>query len=69
MITYVTGFLFSSDRDRVVLIEKLSPAWQRGLFNGVGGKIEANELPMKQFVGSFMRRRANTLYPRGGRRS
>jgi 8-oxo-dGTP diphosphatase len=40
---YVTGFLFTKDSKHVVLIKKLNPKWQRGLFNGVGGKIEENE--------------------------
>ena len=40
---YVTGFLFSSNSSHIVLIKKLTPAWQKGYLNGVGGKIEANE--------------------------
>jgi 8-oxo-dGTP diphosphatase len=40
---YVTGFLFTKDSKHVVLIKKLNPEWQRGLFNGVGGKIEEDE--------------------------
>ena len=43
MKKYVTGFLFSSDNSHLVLIKKLAPAWQVGLLNGVGGKIEKNE--------------------------
>lgn len=43
MKRYVTGFLFTKDSEHVVLIKKLNPEWQRGFFNGVGGKIEANE--------------------------
>lgn len=63
MITYVTGFLFSSDRDRVVLIEKLSPAWQRGLFNGVGGKIEANETPNEAICREFYEEAGEYIVP------
>lgn len=40
---YVTGFLFSNDRSSLALIKKINPRWQRGLFNGVGGKIESGE--------------------------
>lgn len=40
---YVAGFLFSEDRRSVVLIRKEKPDWQRGLLNGVGGKIEPGE--------------------------
>jgi 8-oxo-dGTP diphosphatase len=43
---YVLGFCFSPDMKRVVLIRKNRPEWQRGLLNGVGGKIEENELPI-----------------------
>lgn len=43
MKKYVTGFLFSKDCASVVLIKKINPQWQRGLLNGVGGKIEKDE--------------------------
>ena len=46
MQTYACGFLFSSDRKRVLLIRKRRPAWQAGKLNGVGGKIEADETPL-----------------------
>lgn len=36
---YVLGFAFDPMKN-VLLIEKSRPAWQRGLLNGVGGKIE-----------------------------
>lgn len=45
MKEYVLGFLFSADLERVVLVEKSKPAWQRGLLNGVGGAIEPGESP------------------------
>lgn len=35
---YVLGFL--TCRDEVVLIKKTKPEWQKGLLNGVGGKVE-----------------------------
>ena len=37
---YVLGFLFDEARDHVLLIEKNRPAWQRGRWNGIGGKVE-----------------------------
>jgi len=43
---YVVGFLFSEDLKRVVLIHKNKPDWQVGLLNGVGGKVEQNEMPV-----------------------
>ena len=43
---YVCGFLFSPDRTRVLLIRKRRPAWQAGMLNGLGGKIEPGESPL-----------------------
>lgn len=50
---YVTGFMFSQDSNHVVLIKKINPAWQKGLFNGVGGKVEANESSVNAMVREF----------------
>jgi 8-oxo-dGTP diphosphatase len=41
--SYVLCFAFSPDLTRVALIQKQKPEWQRGLLNGIGGKIEAGE--------------------------
>jgi 8-oxo-dGTP diphosphatase len=43
MQEYACGFLFSVDRERVLLIRKRRPAWQAGKLNGIGGKIEPGE--------------------------
>jgi 8-oxo-dGTP diphosphatase len=40
---YVVGFCFSEDLQRVALIRKTKPAWQKGRLNGIGGKIEATD--------------------------
>lgn len=53
MQTYVCGFLFSEDRERVLLIRKRRPAWQAGKLNGIGGKIEAGETPLDAMVREF----------------
>jgi 8-oxo-dGTP diphosphatase len=45
MIKYVCGFLFNPEKDRVVLIRKNRPEWQKGFLNGVGGHIEDGEDP------------------------
>jgi 8-oxo-dGTP diphosphatase len=50
---YVLGFMFSEDRKHVVLIRKNKPAWQAGKLNGVGGKIEQDELPLAAMVREF----------------
>lgn len=43
MKTYVLGFCFSHNHDKVVLIEKSRPDWQKGRLNGVGGHVEPGE--------------------------
>lgn len=40
---WVAGFLFDDSATKVVLIRKNRPEWQRGLLNGVGGKVESAE--------------------------
>jgi 8-oxo-dGTP diphosphatase len=43
MTRYVAGFLFSEDERKVAMVLKSKPAWQAGLYNGIGGKIEPGE--------------------------
>jgi 8-oxo-dGTP diphosphatase len=52
MTEYVLGFAFDSNEE-VVLIRKNKPDWQRGLLNGVGGKIEENESSYAAMVREF----------------
>jgi 8-oxo-dGTP diphosphatase len=53
MKEYVCGFLFSPDYSKVVLIKKNRPAWQAGMFNGVGGKIEEGETALEAMTREF----------------
>lgn len=50
---YVLGFLFSSDLRNVSLIQKQKPEWQKGRFNGIGGKIEEGEQPPDAMAREF----------------
>lgn len=50
---YVVGFYFGPGRDRVLLIEKQRPKWQRLRRNGVGGHIEDNESAREAMVREF----------------
>lgn len=51
---YVLGFMFDEQRKHVVLIKKEKPEWQRGCFNGVGGKIEEfDKQPVNAMVREF----------------
>jgi 8-oxo-dGTP diphosphatase len=51
MKKYVLGFYF--DGDRVLLINKTKPEWQRGKLNGLGGTIETGEAPLLAMVREF----------------
>ena len=50
---YVVGFCFTEDQHLVNLLRKNRPAWQCGLLNGVGGKIEKGEEPLAAMVREF----------------
>ena len=43
MDRFVVGFAFGENKDTILLIKKLRPEWQKGLLNGIGGKIEKGE--------------------------
>lgn len=51
MKQYVLGFAFNDYH--VLLIEKERPAWQKGLYNGLGGHIEEGEQPIVAMVREF----------------
>lgn len=53
MRSYVLGFLFDGLSGSVILIQKDKPDWQKGLLNGVGGKIEEGETPLAAMVREF----------------
>lgn len=40
MDRFVLGFMFDDDCERVALIQKKHPTWQRGKLNGIGGRVE-----------------------------
>lgn len=41
IVRYTAGFLFRGDH--VLLVQKILPPWQRGLFNAIGGRVEGKE--------------------------
>lgn len=49
---YVLGFLFTTN-GHVWLIRKNKPEWQKGLLNGIGGKIEKGETPSQAMSREF----------------
>jgi 8-oxo-dGTP diphosphatase len=54
MTNYVCGFMFSFDNERVALIRKEKPDWQKGRLNAVGGKIEEGEVPIDAICREFL---------------
>lgn len=43
MKEYVLGFAFDEGKKAVVLILKDRPDWQKGKYNGIGGKVELSD--------------------------
>lgn len=53
MKEYVLGFAFDKYYN-VILVEKSKPEWQRGFYNGVGGKVEpTDKSPLHAMVREF----------------
>ena len=50
---YVVGFMFDESMSNVALIRKNKPAWQAGLLNGLGGKVEDGERPIYSMCREF----------------
>jgi 8-oxo-dGTP diphosphatase len=44
MKNYVLGFGLSKDKSKIVLIKKERPDWQKGKYNGIGGKVELTDI-------------------------
>jgi len=53
MTEYVLGFVFDAQEQNVALIQKKHPEWQKGKFNGLGGKIEFGEYPLQAMIREF----------------
>lgn len=51
MTEYVAGFMF--DHEKVALVVKNRPEWQKGRMNGIGGHIEPGETPERAMVREF----------------
>lgn len=53
MISYVLGFCFNENCDAVALILKNKPDWQKGFYNGIGGKVEPGERGEEAMIREF----------------
>lgn len=40
---YVLGFIFSRNKEKILLVKKKRPEWQAGRWNGIGGKIKEED--------------------------
>ena len=50
----MSGILFSPDLTKVVLIRKNRPEWQASKLNGVGGKLQDGETPLRGMQREFL---------------
>lgn len=56
MQEYVLGFALSADAsgpERLILVQKAKPDWQKGRLNGVGGKLNIGEDPVDGMVREY----------------
>ena len=53
MKTYVCGFLISKLYDRILMVEKKKPDFQRGKYNGIGGSVEQGEVLLHAMCREF----------------
>ena len=53
MKEYVLGFAFDLKKNKVLLLEKEKPIEQKGLLNGIGGKVELNEDDLEAIIREF----------------
>lgn len=60
---YVMGLMFNEHLNTVALIQKSRPQWQRGRFNGIGGKIEYGESPLEAMCREFEEEAALKTHP------
>jgi len=63
-IYYVVGFMFDPALLRVLLIRKKKPEWQKGLLNGIGGKIKKNESERQAMSREFIEEAGIGIAPR-----
>lgn len=54
MTEYVVGLSFTKNMQKICLIKKERPSRQEGYYNGIGGKIENDELPIDAMVREYL---------------
>ncbi|MGJ0497156.1 NUDIX hydrolase [Aliarcobacter cryaerophilus] len=48
MMRVVVGIV--TDNKEILLLKKNNPDWQKGLYNGIGGKVELNTTPLETII-------------------
>ncbi|MGJ0355084.1 NUDIX domain-containing protein [Aliarcobacter cryaerophilus] len=48
MMRVVVGII--TDNKEILLLKKNNPDWQKGLYNGIGGKVELNTTPLEIII-------------------
>ena len=48
MMRVVVGIV--TDNEEILLLKKNNPDWQKGLYNGIGGKVELNTTPLETII-------------------
>lgn len=48
MMRVVVGII--TDNKEILLLKKNNPDWQKGLYNGIGGKVELNTTPLETII-------------------
>lgn len=56
---YSLVFIFTEEMNRVLMIQKIKPEFQRGLLNGVGGLMESKDMDMKSCAVREMKEETN----------
>jgi len=51
----VLGFIFNLKGDKVLLIKKTHPEWQKGKLNGIGGHLTESEINNNDYQEAFVR--------------
>ena len=58
-MNYVVGIV--TDGSKILLLRKNNPDWQKGLYNGVGGKVNLDETPLEAIIRECQRSRIRNL--------
>lgn len=61
MYYYTLGFVFDIEYEHVLLIRKNKPLWQKGRYNGIGGKLEQDEPILEGMIREFQEETGHLL--------